>query len=387
MKQSSLNKISVFLLFCFLLIFPKGGMKLFNVPITWGYLLLGFFSVLTFFNKKIEINHKRLFSFLTILPFIFVCSLSFLINGIVSIEFTISFIVSFIILPFIFYIAFSGSIEALNIEYFSKLLKNSIFIVAIFGIFLFFYKIAFNKFIQIPFLTVNFNDYNLLDIKHIDRGNVYKLISTFNNGNLYGICILMFFPLYLLLEKSFFKKTCMIISLTLTISRTIWIGLLVSLVFYYLLVNRKNYIQFIAFLFISLLSIYFVLSVFEFSNDFVFDKDLGGRFDQLSYLKDISIISHKSFSRIEEMTYLSILDQFGIIGLLNFIIAMTCPFIFIIKKQLNEFHKCIVLGLITYLIIAISDGAILLIPTMAYYWFLSSALLTNKTYALSMDNI
>ncbi len=387
MKEKPLNKIFVFLLFCFLLIFPKGGMKVFNIPITWGYLLLGIYSIFLFFNKKTVINHKRLFSFLLVLPFVLVSALSFLINGIDSIEFTVSFIVSFLILPFIFYIAFSETIETLNIDYFSKLLKNSIFIIAIFGIFLFFYRIIFNKFIQIPFLTVNFNDYNLLDLKHIDRGSVYKLISTFNNGNLYGICILMLFPLYLHMEKSFLKKTLIIISLTLTISRTIWIGLILSLFLYYLFVNRRNYFQFITFLFISALSIYSLLTIFNFSNEFIFDKDLGGRFDQLSYLKDISIFPLKPFTGLEEMTYLSILDQFGMIGLINFIIAMTCPFLFILKKKLNNFNKCVVAGLITYLIIAISDGAILLIPTMAYYWFLSSMLLTNKKYVLSMNKI
>ena len=52
------------------------------------------------------------------------------------------------------------------------------------------------KFIEIPFLTVNAGDYGTLEsTKHINRGGYLKLISTYNNGNVYGVATLILLPL------------------------------------------------------------------------------------------------------------------------------------------------------------------------------------------------
>ncbi|MBI3900772.1 MAG: hypothetical protein HY324_01315, partial [Chlamydiia bacterium] len=53
----------------FLLIFPKGGVKLANIPITWGYALLGVAAFLTVCKGFFICHAARLHSFFCTIPF------------------------------------------------------------------------------------------------------------------------------------------------------------------------------------------------------------------------------------------------------------------------------------------------------------------------------
>ena len=99
-------------------------------------------------------------------------------------------------------------------------------LVALYGIVLFVYKIVTGDWIEIPFLTINYGDVGLMDYKHINRGgDIFKLISTYNNGNIYGVCMLMLLPFYEQCEDKGWKTLIVKASLVLTLSRTVWIGL------------------------------------------------------------------------------------------------------------------------------------------------------------------
>ena len=55
-------------------------------------------------------------------------------------------------------------------------------------------------------LTVNAGDLGELDSsKFNQRGSVSKLISTYNNGNIFGVCTLMLFPIFYEYTKSKIK--------------------------------------------------------------------------------------------------------------------------------------------------------------------------------------
>jgi len=141
-------------------------------------------------------------------------------------------------LALVFLCFLSPSIERLNFDLFLPLLRRGIFFIALYEIFLFFYKIITGTFLLIPFLTTNYHDIETLEFgKSIAPGDFFKLISTYQNGNLYGLCLLMMLPLYTLIEKNHFKQMLVTASLMLTLSRTIWIGL-----FLYLMI-QKFYIQ------------------------------------------------------------------------------------------------------------------------------------------------
>ncbi|MFD2579036.1 hypothetical protein ACFSTD_11345 [Novosphingobium colocasiae] len=80
--------------------------------------------------------------------------------------------------------------------------------------------------IQIPYVTVNVADYGTIFLRNNTRGPFLKLLSTYNNGNLYGDCMLMLAPIYFLYERSRVWMLMLIAALVCTLSRTVWIGML-----------------------------------------------------------------------------------------------------------------------------------------------------------------
>jgi hypothetical protein len=395
-KDFTINSLA-FLLLTFLVLFPKGGFKIFSIPITWGYLLLISFSGIGFFNLMKGgfkgISRKRFLVFMLTLPFQIMSILCLIFNGWTQTGFTISFICSLILIPFFLVVILGSYLNKVDMKFLLHSLRHIIFIISIYGIILFFYRSLSGSFIEIPYLTVNVDDLGLLDEKHIDRGGVSKLISTYNNGNIYGSCVLMLLPLYSLLEKSFLKKTLVKASLFLTLSRTVWIGLFLYEVMSSLLFNFnhtdysnikkfafekvKLFVKTSIVLLLFFVFLNFSLSLFGSDLSFLFDSKLGGRDDQLMSLQDMSLLSYKSFDGIVEIVYLSILNQFGILGLLLFILQMISPLIINIKKHssilsVNNYNQACAFGIILYLVIAGSDGAILYIPVMPIYWFLAS---------------
>jgi hypothetical protein len=80
------------------------------------------------------------------------------------------------------------------------------------------------------------------------------------------------------------------------------------------------------------------------------------------------------------MVYVSVLDIFGLVGLVAFILAMTGPLLLYATGTLphaaTPYKRALALGLVLYLLVAMSDGALLFIPVMAIYWFVASLLLS-----------
>ncbi|NGX48625.1 MAG: hypothetical protein K940chlam5_00213 [Candidatus Anoxychlamydiales bacterium] len=384
-KKSKFNFL-VLILILFLVVFPKGGIKFKNIPITWGYLFLAIISVSTLFRKKYTVRKDHIFSLIALVPFQVYSLLSMYINGIQSSGFFISFLVSFLFLPFIFFLVFSEYIENLDLEYFFKIFKRSILFISSYGIFLFFYRGVFGYLLEIPLLTVNWHEKGLLEtIKCINhRGFFLKLISTYNNGNIYGICLLMVLPLYKYLEKSIVKKSIVKLSIILTLSRTVWIGYILADFFFNFFIIKNKKKSLIKFLISSICFIVILLIFAKFylhkPFSWYFDPTLGGRLVDKSF--EVNFFSSLPFAHIEEMVYLSIFDTFGFLGLLLFIIGICFSLFNYLFKNINVVKSpidlCIFFGLLTYLIISISDSATLYLPVMAFYWFLSSFLQTKK---------
>jgi hypothetical protein len=114
--------------------------------------------------------------------------------------------------------------------------------------------------------------------------------------------------------------------------------------------------------------------------DFVFDKELGGRIPFFDL--EITCFPSEELYTIQEMAYIAVLDQFGILGLILFLCSMTSPVaLYLLGKTPVgnlEYRKSILLGLCLYLFVATSDGVMLYIPTMAFYWFLVALLITKN---------
>ena len=369
------NRI-LFILWLFLLIFPKGGFKIVGVPITWGYLILGTISIfLPLIRPTHSINTSRLLSLLSLVPFQIVSLAHIMINGSGSTGMTISFLLNFFFLPSLFFLLLSQNIDSMNLDRFFTLFKKGVFYISIFGVFLFIYKIATGKLIEIPFLTMNWADLGEVADKHNNRGFVTKLISTYNNGNLYGICVLILLPLYCYLEAASWRRAIVKLSLLLTLSRTIWIGLLFHEICYsYFVENRamKSLLNAgIILSFLLFLSLFFDFPLLS----FIFDSSLGGRREAFSVFQDPSLFSTIPFCGICEVVYAGICDAFGVIGLLTFLIGMGGPLmIHLLRGSLCNIQTSICLGIVNYLLISGSDGGILFIPVMAFFWFFCSLL-------------
>ena len=312
-------------------------------------------------------------AFCCLIPFQIVSAASILINGIDNVGFSASFVISFFFLPYGLLLAFSNSIETLDIDLVYRLIRRGVWYVTIYGIFLFVYRISTGKLIEIPFLTVNWHDLGSVEYKCNGRGMLFKLISTYNNGNIFGIALLIFLPIYCFLEKSPWKKIVVKAALFLTLSRTVWAGLIAFEFLYDLVVMRK--IKFVLpKLIFSILGICMCAFLFGYSLDFIFDKSLGSRVSQFDVLQRMSILPDKPFEGFAEITYLAMIYQLGFLGLLTFLIAVIGPLV-LIKIRVPYFESeraAFLLGPIIYLIVSFSDGAILLIPIMAFYWIVIS---------------
>ncbi|WP_404786066.1 hypothetical protein [Altericista sp. CCNU0014] len=393
LKSKPEYKFIISLLVLTLVIIPKGGIKVSSIPITWGYVLtflISFILVLDLRNlkKKFSINKQRSISILSLLPFQFICITSLFFNGFTDLGFAISLIINIILLPWIYIVVFGFYFDKMNFTFFFRFLKFAIISISIYGIFLFFFKFFTGSFIEIPFVTINQGDIGNISEKNIDRGEVFKLISTYNNGNIYGVCMLMLLPLYSSFEKNLLKTLIVKTSIILTLSRTVWAGLFIYEIIYRIYIRKaslKSVLYFIVSILLSVFAVLYVLSFAGLDISFLFDSTLGGRDSQLSYLSNLQFISYESFASIGEVVYISIAKYFGILGLILFSIGMTTPILlnFISKKRSiknnqSTIQKSIISGLIIYLFVSLSDGAFLLIPVMSFYWFLYSLLLSQN---------
>ncbi|MGI9179334.1 MAG: hypothetical protein ACR2H9_02300 [Longimicrobiaceae bacterium] len=373
----------------FLLLLPKGGIKLAGVPITWGYLGLALFflwlPLALLAGRRIELRKVRLLTLALLLPFQAVAWLGLVTNGIEGFGFAISLVVSLVFVPLMFVLVFGVHLDRLDLSYLFRLVRFGVLAVSVYGIFLFFYKLLTGSFIEIPFLTVNAGDVGELEDKYIDRAGVFKLISTYNNGNIYGICLLILLPLYVWIERSGVKQLIVKTSLLLTLSRTVWAGLIVFELVQRLYVRRVSP-RTVVVLGTSLLliagGVWYALDLLGVDVGFLFDRTLGGRQEQWKNLELMTVLPSTEFEDIREMVYLSMLHNFGLLGLASFLLGMAAPLLLFASGSLpfaaSGYKKSLAVGLFVYLFVSLSDGALLFIPVMAFYWFVVSLLLSDN---------
>lgn len=385
LKYSRLKHSFIALLTLFLLFFPKGGIKVLEIPVTWGYFFLFLIALGCFLIKRLFFDKRTLFCLLALIPFQATSLVTILINGEMHLGYFFSYLIHFFILPILFFLIFPCYIDKSAIDVLFKWIRDGVYFIAIYGLFLFVYKAVTGSFVEIPFLTVNYHDINELEYgKCIDRGGVFKLISTYNNGNLYGVCVLMLLPLYNTLEVSVWRKWIVKSSLILTLSRTIWIGLVVYEVLIYFIGHTgsiRKFIKMSGALLMLVVGLFILMQVFPFSSEFLLDRFLGNRIGQLEVLNHVEWISTQAFDGIYEIIYLGVLRSFGAVGLITFLFAMAFPLmLFRIERGRNynpEWQGSLAAGLILYCIVACADGALLLIPVMCFYWFLASMLIIS----------
>ncbi|MGI4756468.1 MAG: hypothetical protein ACRYGF_06420 [Janthinobacterium lividum] len=330
---------------------------------------------------------RQIVAFFCVAPFTLVLLYSAMAFGLLFMSGFVSTFTSLVFLPLLFLWFYPPLLPLVNRPMFLKCLQISILVAALFGIFLFFWRPYTGTWIQIPYLTVNADDVgDFASTKNIARGSFFKLISTYNNGNLYGAATLIVLRLYEQITPSRWQRWVLYIALFLTLSRTVWAGLVFDLILSLialLIAQRKRFpvvrlgrVAWAVAILLVFVPVYLVLSNLlgvQQSHGFLLDPTLGGRTAQFTRIGLASFFpSTVSTFFFTEITYLSAINLYGYIGFVTITILLLSPLVVLLfdRRALQDpYRRAAFKGLLLYALISTSDGAINFIPIMAFYWF------------------
>jgi hypothetical protein len=382
------------LLLIFSIAFPKGGFRIGHLPITVGYILIAIFGVFAVFRwlwtptlEPVVVETIGL-----MLPFQTVLIATVLTYRLDTYAFgpAVSVLLSLIWLPLVFLIFFWQPLRSLPKPYVQKRLKLAIRFVLLFGIFLFFLKTFTGKAIEIPLLTVNADDQDVLEHANNTRGSLFKLISTYNNGNILGVCLCMFLPIYRYIEKRrYFYLGCFCAFLTL--SRTSWIGLGLVIVAIAIVegLSTRTIIALGTAVTAIALGLPILLLAMNKNIGFLFSDNLGGRSPQLDLFTKFSFFPTGPVTEIHEITYASVYGTYGLIGLVTCVLFLLAPAIVMIRRwnTLDRLGRAASLSVIIYAVLSCADGAIMFIPVMLVYMIVVLIGLTSELPTPTVENI
>ena len=370
-----------------------------EIPITWGYLLLALALALAPFvmmaRGRLSVPRSHAIALALMAPFAFLMVSKTFLYGVSSAGILASNITNFVIIPFGLFFFFNGTYGPFRYEQISRVLAVLVACVCVYGIFLFFYSFIRGEYFTIPYLTANASDVadNSIttkpNLRRFGSLAINKLISTYNNGNIFGVCILMILPLA---ERSKVKpwwRILVYIALFLTLSRTVWFG-----IFAYLLIKswwqndgRIAVSEILNTLLIMLLVVfifYIGFSLMGVQLSWLFDSNLGGRAKYFNF--DLRMLpTPEPVIGFLEIVYLGVLHQFGVVGLVLFLIYMSAPILARFMLPKNYFRhvggdaSALLGGMLIYLFISLSDGAINLIPIMLFYMSIAALYLAPRT--------
>ncbi len=392
----AINWIACFLV-VFLVLFPKGGFRLVGIPLTWGYLmLLVLFPVgltVRLLAAPLILPYRVAAAIFLLLPMQALCVYAAVFNGIAAVDFTISTVTGLFVLPWLFLLIFAPFYTAVDGDKLQRWFRTCVFLAAVWGIFLFVLHPLIGKFIEIPYLTVNASDYgHLEDSKSIARGFFYKLISTYNNGNIYGVATLLLFPLYARLESSRFRVGTVRVALLLTLARTVWVGILLNEVLslvpplfrqvrtfpiLYLGEARRRFLA-VAITAGLVFGSVFLISLQGSAAGFLFDRTLGNRTGEFASASHPTFFPEAGLAGFEEVLYASAARFWGITGLFAFCLIMFGPLLITVwtpEIWRHPLRRAALKGLLIYSVMATADGAFNFIPVMAFYWFIYAVFL------------
>jgi len=387
-RKHPLAEALVWFMTVFLVLFPKGGIKVGGLPLTWGYLaillMLPFLALVRLLAMPLRVQWTSLVVVGSVIPFATAFIYSGVTNGVISPSYAFSSFVGLCVLPPIFLLIYPAFLPWINGERFARTLCLCMLVAALWGIFLFFWHPLTGHLIEIPYLTVNADDYGLIEkTKHINRGFFLKLISTYNNGNLYGVATLILLPLFDVLEPKRWKRNTLKLALVLTLSRTVWAGMILMEVLSFVRIGGKTVQTFprVSFgpavkkglIIVSTVALVLIGLVLE-SQDlsYLFDKQLGGRAGSLNAFSNPTLLPAHPVGAFSEIVYASALTEYGVVGLLSVLLIFTLPVFLVLVNpgsMQSPIRRAALKGIIMYMVMAALDGALNLIPVMVFYWF------------------
>lgn len=363
------------------LVFPKSGFYVGAVPVTLGYVALGLGSsavVIKLLLRQHSLTKAELAAILLLLGNGFFQLLTIVFRG-SSTEINVLFghLTSLSVVPILALLSGGYIRRQVSRGQVYRLMLWALVIVSVFGVINFIGLNVFKRMIGVPFLTFTGNEFDV-STKFIDRGNAIKLISTYNNGNILGVnliiwCNLVLYGFPAVAKKSqrwflFFLGILVRTVLLLTLSRTVWIVMVFNEIFLRVFVVRRvNQIVSAVFVLTMLFVVVFVAAGFFAKNplDFLFDSNLGARRSQLEF--NWSLWPNRAFAGTAEIVYAGMLSNFGVVGLGLFVLTWAWPAVI---APIDFEGRLVQMGLFAYLLALGADGAFIYVPTQATYWFM-----------------
>lgn len=376
---------------------PKGGIKIQNIPVTFGnvffFVLLILFFIYLLFRQKIYKDKMQLLIFISIVFFAFRIIFAFL-NDNMKFSDIIQYLIPLSIYPFMYLITYNCIRK-------KQQLCKIINIITLGFIFICIYGLMQNLFgidkLTIPGITVNYSDYKESPLWYLQKangqGDASKMVSTYQNGNIFGVNLLLLFPIvFETTKKSKIKFIFMILFLVvgmLTLSRSVWFGIAIYVLIKFIF-NGNLKFKAMTVRIATILALIIIIP-YAFHNV----PQLQARLTQTSTI-NISTLSGRTPTALEllrsssnniislfigpygiiqyeggayEMTYFAIYMLSGLIGLLFFFIPIIYA-LYKLKKHsnLNLVSRGCFYGIIVYGFTAFIEGAFWLPPTALNLW-------------------
>lgn len=353
---------------------PKGGVKAGDVPLTFGYMALaafGAFAVVALVRRPLTMNLQLLQFGAFFLP-VALLVVTKMVAYDMSVTVTLIYLTQFMVLPIIVLLLLSPFLEEMPADVIGGTLVLCIRFTILWGLLNFVLFAVFRNTLEIPYITVNAADYGEIFDKNNMRGSLMKLVSTYNNGNLYGVCMVMMAPVYLLFERSRIWATLLFAALICTLSRTVWFAtatVVAMMVLTGQIEARRSR------LWLSLCAIMMaaviLLPIIGWSPDDVELGNLGGRVRSFSTF-ELTLFG-RSVVSIPELVYFGFLNSFGVVG---FVFAVGClamgPIYALLHyPSLSPLRRAAFCGATSYLAAALIDGAFVFPPTMVHFLFIT----------------
>ncbi|MBI5282300.1 MAG: hypothetical protein HY858_11510 [Candidatus Solibacter usitatus] len=376
--------VTASLLLFLLIAMPKGGVKIERIPITFSYLALGLSAAPCLAASVLggRWGRGRVLCAVLALPLPLIVVLRLAANGYYDQGFALALVTNALVLPAVFIVCFKSLGPAMADPRLLRFLSTCALLVACFGLLEFAARNFFGWNLEVPYITVNAEDAGRIAFKHNMRASLVKLVSTYNNGNIFGVCMLLVGPVAFAVRPGRLWRLVYCLALFLTLSRTVWAGMLVWLVLWDPIYRRRPLSMLIRsphHLLAALALGAAGIGVLSAGVDFIFDTSLGGRLYTMPDARWTLLGPDAPFAGIGEMTYTSFLQSFGLAGLLAFAIWLASPVIACLSvdgfSTLGPVRRAALVSLLVYMVVCAVDGAFLLIPVAALYWLMASYLL------------
>ncbi|TLP78387.1 hypothetical protein FEA48_04090 [Pseudomonas nitroreducens] len=377
--STQLSRMLYCIVVVFLVALPKSGFYAGSTPIYSLYLIVPVITPILLMlrlNTPVRQIGPLLRCTLAIAPFWAVWGATALFIGHENVGYLGGHLFVFILIPAFFYLLSLLYNERTQATIY-RTLTLCIRAVAVFGIISFLNAVLTGDYLNIPYLTTGGGD-DVLSVwqRNNQRGELFKLVSTYNNGNIYGLCMAMLTPLYFRLEHRSLFKVILLASMILTLSRTVWLLTVLALLMTYgqgLTLRRLTALC--ASLVVCAAAAIFLSANYLGGDRFLMDSSLGNRDQFFWMLDEFRLMPQEPISAITEIPYLSIYHDFGLIGLAGFALFFISPLLIgnpsPFSLRLLPDLRAVNAGVLIYLFASLSDSALLFVPSFACYGFLA----------------